>query len=73
MTHPQPDFTDDVDTNEDAVNTALAELAKVKAYAMTPSELRDLKAAQYALRNLSPDFNDDYDPTEPYPEGRRDE
>ena len=51
----EPDFNEDVSEMEAAVVSALNELTRVKAYTVKPDELRDFKAAQYALRNLSPD------------------
>lgn len=63
-TEPEPEFSDDVGDMKEAVNSALNELAEVKAYTLTVEELRDFKAAQYALRNLS----EDYAKTEDVPE-----
>jgi len=55
MTDAEPDFQDDLDDLNEAVNEALNALAEVKAYTLTIDELRDFKAAQYALRNISED------------------
>jgi len=51
----EPDFQADVDEMQAAVRRALNELTTVRAYTLTADELQDFKAAQYALRNLSPD------------------
>ena len=45
----------------DAVSEALNALTDVKAYTLTAEEIRDFKAAQYALRNLSTDHAGDND------------
>ena len=55
MSDAEPDFQSDLSEMEDAVTDALNALADVKAYTLKPDELRDFKAAQYALRNISPD------------------
>lgn len=60
----EPDFADDLEEMNDAVTEALNALADVKAYTLTVEDLRDFKAAQYALRNLS----DDHARTEDVPE-----
>lgn len=55
MAKPEADFESDLEEQQEAVNSALNELARVKAYTLKPEEIRDFKAAQYALRNLSED------------------
>ena len=57
MIDPEPEFNDDVKETQEAAATALKELSKVKAYTLKPSELRDFKAAHYALRNLTDEFS----------------
>ena len=52
----EDDFSDDVEEMQDAVESALEELSRVKARALTIEELRDFKAAHYALRNLATDY-----------------
>lgn len=53
MTDTEPDFNDDLADQQEAINNALNELTKVKAYTLKLDELADFKAAHYALRNLS--------------------
>lgn len=48
-------FDEDLEKAEDAIEEALDRLTEVPAYVLTPKELEDLKAAQYALRNLRED------------------
>ncbi|QAS68897.1 hypothetical protein HFTV1-gp64 [Haloferax tailed virus 1] len=62
----EPDFSDDLEKTNEAINNALNELAKVKAYTLKVEELRDFKAAQYALRNISPEFAKSEDVPELY-------
>ena len=53
MSEPEDDLSDDIDEMQEAVTNALDELSEVKAYTLTLDELRDFKAAQYALRNMA--------------------
>lgn len=53
----EPDFRDHVEQQQEAIATALNALTDVRAYTLTAKELRDFKAAQYALRNLSEDHS----------------
>ena len=53
MSDTEPDFSDDLAEQQEAINNALNELTKVKAYTLKLDELADFKAAHYALRNLS--------------------
>ena len=55
----EEDFSDDIDEMQEAVESALEELSRVKAYTLTVEELRDFKAAHYALRNLATDYYDE--------------
>ena len=55
MTGGEPNFQNDVDEMEASVEAALNELTNIKAYTLKADELRNFKAAQYALRNLSPE------------------
>lgn len=59
MSDVEQDFQDDIDEMRDAVENALEELSRVKAYTLTVDELRDFKAAHYALRNLATDYYDE--------------
>jgi hypothetical protein len=61
VTDAEPTFQDDLDTMEQAVTDALNELSEVPAYVLKSDEIQDFKAAQYALRNLSPDKTSDHD------------
>lgn len=51
----EPEFRDHVEQQQEAFATALNALTEVRAYTLKAEELRDFKAAQYALRNLSED------------------
>ena len=53
-------FEKDLEVMEQRVAEALNNLGDVKAYTLKPDELRDFKAAQYALRNLAPDKEGNY-------------
>lgn len=48
----EPDLSEHIDEANEACESALEELAEVRAYTLKPEELQDLKAAQYALRNI---------------------
>lgn len=63
----EPNFSEDLEDAEEAIHEALEKLTEVKAYTFTPNELRDLKAAQYALRNIS-DEHKNHDVTSVYEE-----
>lgn len=54
----EPNFSEDKEAMEQAVNNALNELTRAKAYTLKAGEIEDFKAAQYALRNLSPEHGD---------------
>jgi|AntDeeMinimDraft_4_1070355.scaffolds.fasta_scaffold04863_3 hypothetical protein len=49
----EADFDEDLEQTEVSIACALNALADIKAYTLTADELRDFKAAQYALRNIS--------------------
>lgn len=66
MTGGEPEFEEDLADTNDAVEAALSELTDVKAYTLKPEELRDFKAAQYALRNMSEDHANNHDVGELY-------
>jgi len=53
MTETEHDFQEDLNKQQEAINNALNELVRIKAYTLKLDELADFKAAQYALRNLS--------------------
>lgn len=53
----EPTFSTDQSDGQEAILTSLNALTEVKAYTLTADELRELKAAQYALRYLSPEFD----------------
>lgn len=55
MTDTEPEFQEHIEQQQEAITAALNELTEVRAYTLTAEELRDFKAAQYALRNLSED------------------
>ena len=55
MTNSEPDFEEHLAETNEAVQNALNELAEVRAYTLKDHEIKDFKAAQYALRNLAPD------------------
>lgn len=57
----EPDFEEDLEEMQEAVNDSLRRLTDVKAYVLTGDDLQDFKAAQYALRNLSSDKTSDHD------------
>ena len=57
MTNPEEHLSDDIEEQQEAINTALKELTKVKAYSLKAGEIADFKAAQYTLRNLSEKFS----------------
>jgi hypothetical protein len=59
MSDVEKEFESDVEEMDDAVTSALEELSRVKAYTLTVEELRDFKAAHYALRNLATDYYDE--------------
>jgi len=56
MSDVEEDMSEDIDEMNEAVEAALEELSRVKAYTLTVEELRDFKAAQYALRNIATDY-----------------
>ncbi len=60
---PEPEFANDVETTIDAIARALNEITEVRAYTLKPGELKNLKAAQYALLDIHPDRGN-YDPQE---------
>jgi len=60
---PEPEFDNDTETTTDAIARALNEITEVRAYTLKPGELKNLKAAQYALRDIHPGRGD-YDPQE---------
>ena len=49
----EPEFNQDVEIQQERIVRALDELSGIKAYTLKPDEIRDFKAAQYALRNLA--------------------
>jgi len=57
MNDTEPDFQEDKEEMQEAVKTALNALTDVKAYTLKADEIKDFKAAQYALRNLDADHN----------------
>lgn len=59
MSEPEDNLSNDIDEMEEAVENALDELSRVKAYSLTLEELRDFKAAQYALRNIVRQYYDE--------------
>lgn len=63
---PEPDFQDDLAETQEAIENALNELTKVKAYALTADEIADFKAAQYALRNLCDEYDKTHEVSELY-------
>ena len=65
-TNPEPEFKDDLSETQEAIRNALNELTDVKAYTLTAGEIADFKAAQYALRNLSDDFDKPHEVAELY-------
>lgn len=68
MTGGESNFEEEVSEQQEAINKALSELAKVKAYTLKLDELKDFKAAQYALRNLSEEHANDNNVSELYKE-----
>ena len=62
---PEPEFSNDLETTNEAVARALNEIAEVRAYTLKADELKNLKAAQYALRDIHPDRGN-YDPQEAF-------
>jgi len=66
MTKPEPDFEDDLEETQEAITEALNALDDVKAYTLKLDELKDFKAAQYALRNLCEDHYTENDVPELY-------
>ena len=62
----EDDFEEDLEQTEEAITDALDALTEVKAYTLKVEELRDFKAAQYALRNLSQHHHGDNDVPELY-------
>lgn len=66
MTNIEPDFEDDLEQTEEAIAEALNALTEVQAYTLKVEELRDFKAAQYALRNISEHYYGDNDVPELY-------
>jgi len=57
----EDNFSEDLENTQEAIEEALNALTEVKAYTLKVDELADLKAAQYALRNLSDDFPKGHD------------
>lgn len=57
----EPNFEEDLSQNEEHIIEALNELTEVKAYTVASDELREFKAAQYALRCLLPEEYDTVD------------
>ena len=53
----ESDFESDQGESLSAVDSAIDELGKVKAYVLTPKELVALKIAHYALRSISTEFD----------------
>jgi len=54
-------WDEDKQVLEDSVEQALREVTNIKAYTLTAEEIRDFKAAQYALRNISQEHAGDND------------
>lgn len=54
----EPNFSADKNQMERQVNEALNALTEIKAYTLKADEIEDFKAAQYALRNLSPEHGE---------------
>lgn len=61
MSDVEPDFGEDKDEMQQAVEAALDELSDVKAYTLKADELQEFKAAHYALRNLADPESYNYD------------
>lgn len=55
MTEPEPEFDEDVKSQQESVENALNELTDIRAYTLKTEELKAFKAAQYALRVISED------------------
>ncbi|AFH22655.1 hypothetical protein OSG_eHP32_00005 [environmental Halophage eHP-32] len=57
----ESEFADDVEDMHEHVEAALKHLSEVKAYTLKADELYEFKAAHYALRNLTGEYDYDID------------